>query len=73
MPRYRVYGRVIGSIYCGEFEADTPEEAVEKAQDECGVSFCHQCSDQCEDPVVEPGEAVEIPADEPPTKPRRLR
>lgn len=53
MPKYRVYGAVTGSKYLGEYEADSPEEAEEMALNKEGhVCFCHQCSDQCEDPEV---------------------
>lgn len=46
MTKYRVYGTVTGSKYLGEFEADTKEEAMDKAaeSDECYVSLCHQCA-----------------------------
>jgi hypothetical protein len=50
--KYSVYARVTGSKFIGEFEARTEEEAIELAEksDEAWVSFCHQCSGNCEDP-----------------------
>lgn len=54
MAKYQVYGRVSGSIYLGEVEAETEEDAQKKAWElpSCHVSFCHHCSSQCEDPEV---------------------
>lgn len=54
MPTYVVTGTVVGSKYMGEFEADSLEEAVEKAleSDEAYISFCHYCASKCEDPQV---------------------
>jgi hypothetical protein len=54
MPRWNVYGAVTGSKYLGQFEADTEEEAIAKAEDsdQTYVSLCHQCSDQCGDPEI---------------------
>lgn len=60
MAKFRVHGRVIGSVYMGEYEADTPEEAKQKADDAFSVSLCHQCSSSCEDPVAEAVEAEEV-------------
>lgn len=55
MSKYRAYGRVVGSKYLGEFEADSPEEAKKLAEqsDECHISLCWSCSDECEDPEIE--------------------
>lgn len=55
MPKFRVHGKVTGSAYMGEFEADTPEEAMAIANDEHGgpVSMCHHCSNKCEDAETE--------------------
>jgi hypothetical protein len=52
---WRVHGTVTGSKYLGEFEAETEEEAIEKAldSDAAYISLCHQCSGNCEDPTVE--------------------
>ena len=53
MPKYRVYGAVIGGKYLGEFEADNPEEAEQKALNSEGyVSLCHQCARECEDAEI---------------------
>lgn len=51
---WRCYGVVTGSKYLGEVQAATETEAKAKAfeQLECGVSLCHQCSDECEDPEI---------------------
>lgn len=51
--KYKVYGVVVGGTFIGEFEADSPTDALGKAWDSAYVSFCHQCSDHCEDPEVE--------------------
>ena len=50
--KYHVYGTVVGSKYLGEFEAASEEEAIEKASNEAYVSFCHQCSQECENAEV---------------------
>lgn len=54
MPRYRVSGTVTASKYLGEFEADSPEDAVDKAltSDAAYVSVCHQCAHDVEDPEI---------------------
>lgn len=61
VKKFVVYGAVVGSKFLGVFEAETEEAAVEKAleSDECFVSFCHQCSDNCEDPQIETATAEE--------------
>jgi hypothetical protein len=53
--KYRVYGIVKGGKYLGEFEANSQEEAVEMGlnSDEAQVYLCHQCSGDCEDPMIE--------------------
>lgn len=51
--------QVYGSIYIGKYEASTKEEAMEMAEKDASASFCHQCSDQCEDACVEVTEAIE--------------
>lgn len=46
MPKYRVYGIIGATISIGEVEADSPEEAQEKA-DELPIpsyQLCHQCA-----------------------------
>lgn len=61
MKRFHIYAVVRGSKYLGEIEAETKEEAEEKALglDSADISLCHQCSCQCEDPTV-----VEVTAEE---------
>jgi hypothetical protein len=62
MPKYRVYGKVVGTKYIGEFEAATKEEAEQMAweNDEAYVSVCHQCSRDIEDPEIERMEVIEV-------------
>lgn len=55
MPKYRCSASVVGSKYLGEVEADSLEEAREKAE-KLGtvfVSLCHQCSSEVQDPQIE--------------------
>ena len=60
MTRWSVVGKVIGSKYLGTFEAETAEEAIDKALGENGsVNLCHKCSSECED-----GEVVDAEAEE---------
>jgi hypothetical protein len=60
--KYRINGVVIGGKYCGEVEANSKEEAIEKAWYEldCSVSLCSQCTDECGDLEVEDLEAEEV-------------
>lgn len=46
--RYRVYGVVGGTVDLGTVEADTPEEAQEKAEvlATMAPTLCHQCSNE---------------------------
>lgn len=62
MPRYNVVAKVVGSKYLGEFEAETAEEAIEKAlvSRAAHISLCHQCTDECEDPECEEATAEMI-------------
>lgn len=55
MAKYRVYASIVGSKYLGEFEASSADEAVQRAaeSDAGSISFCHQCSSECEDPEVD--------------------
>jgi hypothetical protein len=55
MTLYRVYGKVVGTKYIGEFEAESKEEAEKMAMgsDKFSVSVCHYCSSECEDPEIE--------------------
>ena len=54
MAKYSCNGIVGGGKYLGVVEADSPEEAKEKAWllGTCYVSFCHQCAGECEDPQI---------------------
>lgn len=61
MAKWSVYGKVVASTYIGEFEAETKEEALDKAGKEAHVSVCHQCSRKIEDPEVTDMTAVIIP------------
>lgn len=48
--KYRVGGGVHASTYIGEFEANTPWQAIEMAYNEVYISVCHQCSSTISDP-----------------------
>lgn len=63
--KWRAYGTVFGTKNLGEFEADSEEEAKEKAinSDECYVGFCHHCAKQCEDPEIYEVDVEEIKDD----------
>lgn len=50
--RYRVSGTVTGSVYIGEYEANSKEEAEALAEQDAHVSFCHQCGGNCESPEI---------------------
>lgn len=52
--KYNLIGTVTGSKYLGTVEAESAEEAIEKAYklDTCSISLCHQCTDECEDPEI---------------------
>jgi hypothetical protein len=52
MPKFTVYGKVVGSKFLGEFVAKDGEEAKDKAAKNAGVFLCHQCSSECEDPEI---------------------
>lgn len=58
--RWRVHGTVVASTYLGEVEAETKEEAEQKAHGRAHVSVCHQCAEHISDPEVESVEAVEV-------------
>lgn len=62
MKKYRIYAQVVGSKYLGEVEADSKEEAIEKAfdLDTCSVSICHQCSREIDDAQIGEIDAEEI-------------
>lgn len=55
MKKFRVWGKVVGSKYLGEFEAATKKKAEEMAleSEEASVRLCHQCSGECEDAEID--------------------
>jgi hypothetical protein len=54
MAKFHVYGAIVGTKYLGIYEAETKEEAVEKAMaDAAGPCLCHECSSEVEDPEIE--------------------
>ena len=52
MPKYRVYGILTGSVFLGEYKANSEEEAEKMANDDPDAnwypSLCHQCSGEIE-------------------------
>ena len=44
--KYVVFGIVTGTKYLGTWEADSPDEAIDKAlqSDDNHISVCHYCS-----------------------------
>lgn len=62
MKKFRLYGVVTGSKYLGEVEAETSTEAIEQAGklDMVWASLCHQCSKECEDPMIHDITAEEV-------------
>lgn len=52
MPRYSVTGAVHASTYIGEYDANTPYEAIELAYNDAGISLCHECARSVSDPEV---------------------
>lgn len=59
--KYSVYGIMTASKFVGEYEANSEEEAKEKAQEtgDCHVSLCWQCSHE-----VDVGDIYEYQAEE---------
>lgn len=55
MPKYRVNGKVYAGKYIGDFEAESVEDAIQKAYEsgKCFVCLCHQCADEAENAEVE--------------------
>lgn len=51
MAKWECYAAVVGTKYLGQVDAETEEEAKEKALelDTCFVSVCHQCSSEVGD------------------------
>lgn len=64
MPIYRIHGIWTASKCLGEFEADTPEEAIALAEnsEENYAVLCHQCANEIElnDYSAERFEAEEV-------------
>lgn len=52
MPRYSVSGAVHGSTWIGWYDANTPQEAIERAYNDAGISLCHECARKVSDPEV---------------------
>ena len=50
---YSVTAAVVGSKWVGDYEAETGEEAIQKAYEHAHVSLCHECASECEDPSIE--------------------
>jgi hypothetical protein len=61
MAKWAITGAIHGGKYLGTVEAATKEEAeaLGWTLPTCGVSLCHQCSNECEDPEI-----VELIVDE---------
>lgn len=61
MPKYRVYSIATASVFLGEFEGATKDEAIDAALAENPPyhSLCHQCSRE-----IELGEFYEEHAEE---------
>ncbi len=66
MKNFRVVGTMVGSKYLGEIEAETAQEALDRAPAELdfGCNLCHHCSGQCEDGEIDHYGAEEIDGDE---------
>jgi len=43
MAKFRVYATTHASVYVGEYEADTQDEAEVMAEPDVDFSLCHQC------------------------------
>lgn len=50
MPKYRIYSIATASVFLGEFEGDTKEQAIATALEENPPhhSLCHQCAEEFE-------------------------
>ncbi len=61
MPKYRIYSIATASVFLGEFEGDTKEQAIDRALEENPPhnSLCHQCAGE-----IELGEFYEEQAEE---------
>lgn len=56
LKTFAIYGTVVGGKYLGQVQAHSKEEAEELAWDgnkvSLYVSFCHQCSGECENAEI---------------------
>ena len=61
MPKFHVYATVQGSKYLGVFTAKTEKDALAKAEDSdaSDICMCHQCDEECSDPIITSMEAEE--------------
>ena len=50
--KYKVGGAVHASTYIGEFDAASPDEAIEQAYNAAHISVCHECAHAISDPEV---------------------
>jgi hypothetical protein len=55
MPKYRVYGKVVGTKYLGTFEVSTHEVAINRGltSQRAVIRLCHHCAHQVDDLEVE--------------------
>jgi hypothetical protein len=64
MAKYSIFGQVRAGKYLGEVEADSEDEAIDKAytelMDEMCISLCHQCVDEAEDAEIDEVSASKI-------------
>lgn len=60
MKKYGVWGIIGASVYLGDFEAESEEEAIEKAGETgCAPTICYQCARE-----VDLGDIYDYEADE---------
>lgn len=54
LTKWTVTGAIHAGKYIGTVEAETKEEAEKLGWNlpGCGVSLCHQCANECEDPEI---------------------
>ena len=54
MKKYSAIASAYGTVYLGEFEANSKEEAIEMALEETGdtICLCHQCSRKISDVTI---------------------
>lgn len=59
MPKYGVYASVGATMYLGEYEAETEDEAIEMAMKNASTpTLCHQCSGE-----LDIGDIIDFEAD----------